>query len=71
MDDKMENSNNQCRYTNKLYCQGTYSPNIGRMIEIMMQKSEVKDMFDRKRRGGVCPIHHIYYNYNHHCDMCD
>ena len=67
----MINSNNQCRYTNKLYCQGTYSPNISRMIEVMMQKSEVKDMFDRKRRGGVCPIHHIYYNYNHHCDLCD
>ena len=67
----MENSNNQCGYTNKLYCQGTCSPNIVRMIKIMMQKSEAKDRLDRKRRGGICPIHHIYYNYNHHCDLCD
>ena len=65
------NSNSQCRYTNKLYCQGTENLNIGHMIEIMFQKSEIKDRLDKKRRGGICPIHHIYYNYNHHCDLCE
>lgn len=70
---KPVNSGPDSHYTNKLYNQG--SPDLSayaikQLMERIEQESITRELKDNRRRGGICPIHHIYYNYKHECDLC-
>lgn len=67
----IQNSNSKSRYTNKLYNQPTNDKNLAKFIQYLDYKLQREQTRENHLRGGICPKHHIYLNYQHRCDMCD